>query len=155
MTKIVYGVFDDPDAAERAVETLESHRVPNVVLHTGHVREEEVQIGGTRALSGMITGGLVVGVIGALLSGFVVWPMAGYWFGWSEMLVMVVVGSIFGVVAGGVAGASECKPELQQTVREVDRKGGVLVTYELDPKEDAEAIIDALQARGAEVVRAA
>jgi hypothetical protein len=156
MAKVVYGLFEDRVAAERAIETLHhnvSYRDIGAAVHEGHVRDEDVQLGGTDAMSGMIIGGLVVGVLGAVLAAFVVWPMAGFWFGWPETLIMIGLGSVFGIVAGGVAGASECKASIRQNARAVGR-GRVLVTAELDRDEMA-GVIDLFTQSGGSGVRAA
>lgn len=157
MSRVVYGVFRDDASADKALHDLRAHeryRDVDAVLHRGHVREEDVQLGGTAALPGMIIGGLVVGGLGAILASFVIWPMAGFWFGLPETLLMVIAGSIFGVVAGGVAGASECKDSIRQSARAIDEKGRVLVTAELDDDDVAE-VIEAFTDGGATGVRAA
>ena len=158
MSKVVYGVFRDDVSASRALGRLHAeprYRDIDAVVHEGYVREEDVQLGGTRALSGMIVGGLVVGVIGAIAATFFVWPMAGYWFGLSEALLVVLAGSIFGVVAGGVAGASECKASIREGARTVATQGHVLVTAELDDSDEAAEVVELLREGGASDVRAA
>lgn len=157
MSKVVYGVFRDDVSAGEALDELHAdarYREIDAVVHEGHVREEDVQLGGTRALSGMILGGLVVGGIGAFFASFLIWPMAGYWFGLPEALLVLLAGSIFGVVAGGVAGASECKDSIRAGARKVAAGGPVLLTAELDA-EDVGDLVELLRAGGASEVRAA
>jgi hypothetical protein len=157
MPKVVYGVFRDDEAAGEALGRLHAdarYRDIDAVVHAGYVREEDVQLGGTHALSGMIIGGLVVGLVGAFFAFFFVWPMAGYWFGLPEALLVVVAGSIFGVVAGGVAGASECKSSIREGARKVTGGGPVMLTAELD-RDDVADVVELLRAGGASDVRAA
>jgi hypothetical protein len=156
MPKVVYGVFRDEMSAGEALERLHAdarYREIGAVVHEGHVREEDIQLGGTHALSGMIIGGLLVGLLGAFFAYFFVWPMAGYWFGWPEALLVVLAGSIFGVVGGGVAGASECKASIREGARRVGQ-GGVLVTAELD-RENVADVVELMRAGGAADVHAA
>lgn len=159
MSTVVYGLFEDRQAAERAVESAkasvaEVHHQVDGVVHSGHLREEEVQIAGSEALKGGIMGGLVVGIAGALIATFAIWPFAGHFFGVEALVLMVVAGSIFGVVAGAVAGASECKEAIRDTAAEVD-KGSVLVTLEVEHRQDLELLREALTAAGARKVEAA
>jgi hypothetical protein len=158
MSKVVYGMFRDEPAAAQALDRIHAnarYREIDAVVHEGYVREEDVQLGGTRALSGMIVGGLVVGVIGAIAASFFVWPMAGYWFGFTEAMLVLLAGSTFGVIAGGVAGASECKPSIRDGAHQVAAKGRVMVTAELDDADDVAAVVELLRDGGASEVRAA
>ena len=154
--KVVYGVFDNRASAEAAVQSVDLPTERwNAVVHDEHVREEDVQLGGTQALRGAILGGLVVGSIGALAAVFVLWPMHGWHGAWLAGLAMVLAGSLFGVVAGGVAGASECKDTIREEVGYAERRGKVIVTCEVEHRRDSERVIEAFEARGAEHVRAA
>lgn len=156
MTKVVYGVFEDGDSAQQTLDKLnENHRTNpfNVFVHSGHVREEDVQLGGTGALAGMIIGGLVVGLIGGLLAALVIFPGKGMTFGWEVMFMTMLGGSVFGVVAGAVAGASECKPSIRDSARFVDR-GKIMMTAEVDDGEVAE-VVEAFTDGGGRDVRAA
>lgn len=98
--------------------------------------EEDVQVGGSEALQGAIKGGLVVGLVGALVATFVIWPYAGFDFGLSGFLIMALAGSVFGVVAGAVAGASESKSE----------HGKTLVTVETSDRKEVLELRDSLAA---------
>jgi hypothetical protein len=156
MPKVVYGVFRNDGSADEALGRLHAdarYREIDAVVHQGRVREEDVQLGGTQALSGMLLGGLAVGGIGAFFAYFFIWPMAGHWFGLSEALLVVLAGSIFGVVAGGVAGASECKASIREGARKVG-EGHVMLTAELD-RDDVAEVVELLREGGAADVHAA
>jgi hypothetical protein len=154
MSTVVFGVFDDAHAADRAAQTAHDDLAVDGVVHSGHLREEEVQIGGSEALQGAIQGGLVVGLAGALVATFVIWPYAGFNFGLSGFLIMALAGSVFGVVAGAVAGASECKSAIRKTAADVER-GKTLVTFEASDREEVLKLRDSLTASGATNVQAA
>lgn len=159
MSTIVYGLFDDQQSAERALQSAKDslaqvHHAVDGVVHTGHLREEDVQIGGSDALKGGIMGGLVVGIGGALIATFAIWPFAGYFFGLETLVFMVVAGSLFGVVAGAVAGASECKEAIRGTAREV-RRGRSLVTLDVEHRADVARLRESLSASGGTQVKAA
>jgi hypothetical protein len=157
MSKVVYGVFRDDVSAGEALDRLHAeprYRQIDAVVHQGHVREEDIQLGGTHALSGMLLGGVVVGSIGAVFAYFFVWPMAGYWFGLPEALLVGLAGSLFGAVAGGVAGASECKGSIREGARKVTGEGQVMVTAELD-RDDVAEVVELMRAGGSCDVHAA
>jgi hypothetical protein len=154
MSHIVYAVFDNEQQAERALEQCDSTEPAGAVFHEGHMREEDVQIGATQALLGAIGLGTLVGVVGALIAWLVVWPASGYMFTPWVVPLMAVAGSLFGVVAGAVAGASECKPNVRALTPEVER-GHVVVTCEVQGKADADRILEACARGGSTVAVAA
>ena len=152
--KVVYAVFGDraaADAAARQVGVDEG----SAVVHEMHVREEDVQLGGTEALRGALLGGLVVGLGGALAAVFFIWPMHGWTGAWLAGLAMLLAGSMFGVVAGGVAGASECKTPIREEAGWAARRGKVIVTSELEHARDAKRVMETFEAVGGEHVHAA
>jgi hypothetical protein len=152
--KVVYGVFDNraaADAAARRVGVAEG----SAVVHDTHVREEDVQFGGTQALRGALLGGLVVGIGGALAARFLIWPMHGWTGAWLAGLAMLLAGSMFGVIAGGVAGASECKSTIREQAGYAERRGKVIVTCELEHARDARKVMERFEAVGGEHVHAA
>ena len=155
MSQVIYGVFDNRNQAEDAIEAIEDQtgrKGVNALVHEGHLRDEDVQMGGTDALKGAIAGALVVGIIASLIGGFLLIPNADLSVGWTEFLFIAIGGTIMGVTAGAVAGASEPRPELIAMARRLE-DGKVLVTMdtELAPSE----VIDLFSAHGALEVRAA
>ncbi len=54
-----------------------------------------------------LAGGLVVGLSAATAALAFIGPQSSYVFGWLELMLVGFLGSVFGVVAGAVAGASE------------------------------------------------
>jgi hypothetical protein len=152
--KVVYGVFDDRAAAVAAAQHVGADE-GSAVVHATHVREEDVQLGGTEALRGALLGGLVVGLGGALAAVFFIWPMHGWSGAWLAGLAMAFSGSMFGVVAGGVAGASECKTSIRDEAGWAVRRGKVIVTCELDHARDAKKVMETFEAVGGEHVHAA
>ena len=155
MSQVIYGLFDTRNAAEEAIDAIEAkigNEGVNALVHEGHLRDEDVQMGGTDALKGAIAGALVVGIIASLIGGFLLIPNADLSVGWTEFLFIAIGGTIMGVTAGAVAGASEPRPELIAMARRLE-EGKVLVTMdtELAPSE----VIDLFSAHGALEVRAA
>jgi hypothetical protein len=154
--KVVYGVFDNRASADAAVERVDlPARHWNAFVHDDFVREEDVQFAGTEALRGAILGGLVVGIGGALAAVLFIWPMDGWTGAWGAGALMAMAGSLFGVVAGGVAGASECKSPIRDEVGYAEKRGKVVVTCEVDHARDADRVISILEAGGGEHVNAA
>jgi hypothetical protein len=154
MSHTVYAVFDNERQAERALEKCDSEEPAGAIFHEGHLREEDVQLGATQAFMGAVAGGTVVGLIGALIAWLVVWPAAGYLFTPWVVPLMALAGSLFGVVAGAVAGASECKENVRALTPEVER-GRVVVTCEVEAERDADRILEACTRGGSTVAVAA
>ncbi|MCH9681953.1 MAG: hypothetical protein K0V04_11005 [Deltaproteobacteria bacterium] len=59
------------------------------------------------ALVGAITGGLLVGLTSPTAAFAFIGPMVGYQFGSIELLILGLLGAVFGIIAGAVAGASD------------------------------------------------
>ena len=156
MGRVVYGVFDSAESADEAISDL---TVPqgefNAVIHEQHVREEDVQLGGTDAMRGAIAGGVIVGVFGFLAAVLLIWPSHGWHDAWAAGLLMGFAGSVFGIVAGGVAGASECKASIREGAEFAKKRGKWIVTCELDHNRDAATVIEAFREHGGEHVDAA
>ncbi len=152
MADVVYGVFGSERDARVAIERMENDVADgagiNAVLHHGHLHEEDVQIAGTRAVRGAVLGGLASGFVGALIGALIIVPMGGMSMGLSEYLLLAVASTIFGVVAGGVAGASECKDELCRLADDVE-SGKTLVTVAITNGLSGQAI-DIMERSGAE-----
>lgn len=151
MPQIVYGTFSnraDADQALHRLRALQDREHPgeahNTFVHEGHMREEDVQLGGTLGLAGGIIGGTFVGIVGGLVAQFLIWPMAGVDFGLAGMFLMMMAGSVFGVVAGAVAGASECKSSIRADAERLDKRGGLIVMCETEDRFEVPKIIDAL-----------
>jgi predicted lipid-binding transport protein (Tim44 family) len=151
MPQIVYGTFSNEAEADLALDRLHELQVVehpgeayNAIVHTGHVREEDVQLGGTLGLVGGVIGGLVVGIVGGLIAEFMIWPIAGVDFGIAGMFLMMIAGSVFGVVAGAVAGASECKSSIKADAARMEKNGGSIVVCETDDPFEVPKIIHAL-----------
>lgn len=157
MSTVVTALFPDTRSAHAALDAVASaaadHGPVEGVLHEGRVHEEELPLPGTDALAGAVFGGLVVGGVAALLAGFVLWPDGGYWFGWSAILMMFVAGSVFGVVAGAVAGASEARVAIRNGSDAI-RRGNVLLTCEVED-DDVPSAREALTRAGGHDVLAA
>ncbi|HLT38692.1 MAG TPA: hypothetical protein VK034_20530 [Enhygromyxa sp.] len=156
MSGMIYGVFNNRTQAERAIEAVEGevgHDGLNALVHEGHMRDEDVQMGGTDALKGAIAGALVVGCVAALIGGILLIPGANLSIGWTEFVFMAVGGTIMGVTAGAVAGASEPRKELIAMARRLD-EGKVLVTMATDEIPTA-TIVELFQNHGAVDVKAA
>jgi hypothetical protein len=156
MSGMIYGVFDTRTQAEQAIEAVEGevgHDAINTILHEGHMRDEDVQMGATDALKGAVTGALVVGIVAAIIGGVLLVPGANLSIGWTEWLFMAIGGTIMGVTAGAVAGASEPRKELAAMAKRL-HEGKILVTMATD-EIPAAAIVELFQTHGALEARAA
>jgi hypothetical protein len=153
---MIYGVFGTRAEAEHAIGAVEDelgHDGLNALVHEGHMRDEDVQMGATDALKGAILGAVVVGVIAAIVGGVLLVPGANLSIGWTEFLFMAIGGTIMGVTAGAVAGASEPRKELTAMAQRL-AEGKVLVTMAND-EIPAATIVDLFNASGAVEVKAA
>lgn len=155
MPHIVYGVFDNGAQAEQALAECEISEPVGAQIQEGHWRDEDVQIGASQALWSSMVMGLGVGVAGALFAWAFLWPAFGIPLPWHAMLPFALSASTFGIVAGAVAGASECKTNLRALAPEVEHKHRVVVTCEVDKAGDAAKIKDAFERGGGEFVHAA
>ncbi|HVH99696.1 MAG TPA: hypothetical protein VM869_13335 [Enhygromyxa sp.] len=156
MSGMIYGVFDTRAQAERAIEAVEEqvgHDGLNALVHEGQMRDEDVQMGGTDALKGAVKGALVVGCVAALIGGVLLIPGTNMSVGWTEFLFMAIGGTIMGVTAGAVAGASEPRKELVAMARRLE-EGKVLVTMANDEIPTA-TIVELFEKAGAVEARAA
>jgi len=156
MSGMIYGVFDTRAQAEEAIEAVEEqvgHDGLNALVHEGQMRDEDVQMGGTDALKGAVKGALVVGCVAALIGGVLLIPGTNMSVGWTEFLFMAIGGTIMGVTAGAVAGASEPRKELVAMARRLE-EGKVLVTMANDEIPTA-TIVELFEKAGAVEARAA
>lgn len=156
MSQMIYGVFNTRAQADSAIEAIASETGNggvNALVHEGHLRDEDVQMGGTDALRGAILGAAVVGVVAALIGGVLLVPGANLSIGWSEFFFMAVAGTIMGVTAGAVAGASEPRAELVALAKRL-HEGKILVTMEADEIPLA-TVVELFARNGAVEVKAA
>jgi hypothetical protein len=58
-------------------------------------------------ITGALAGGLFVGLATALVFALALGPASGFPFGIAEISMFFILGAVFGIIAGGVAGASE------------------------------------------------
>ncbi|NVB37157.1 hypothetical protein G6O69_04895 [Pseudenhygromyxa sp. WMMC2535] len=156
MSGIIFGVFEsrrDADAAVEAVSRETGLEEINAVVHEEHLRDEDVQMTGTEALEGAIKGALLVGIAGALIGGLLMIPRADLSVGWAEWGFLALAGTIFGVTAGAVAGASESREEIRAMAEHLEA-GNVLVTMDADEL-PAATVVEIFAANGALDVKAA
>lgn len=156
MSQFVYGVFESRNNAEQAIERVDAlHHGSGVeaFVHEGHLEDGEIQMSGTQGLRGMIAGGVVSGLFGALIAAFVLAPAHDMGFGLAEFMLVALAGGVFGVCAGGVAGASEAKQEVAALGNQL-RAGKVVVTMQV-PTPEAGTVTRLLTESGASMARTA
>jgi hypothetical protein len=156
MSGIIFGVFENRAAADAALEVVSREAGPqgiNAFIHEEHLRDEDVQMTGTEALKGALKGAALVGISGAIIGGLILLPAAGLDVGWTEWVFLAVAGTIFGVTAGAVAGASESREEIRAMAKRLEQ-GNVLVTMEASEM-PAATIVSLFAANGALEVKAA
>lgn len=156
MSGMIYGIFNTRTQAESAIDAVEGasgNAGINALVHADQLRLEDVQMGGTEALKGAILGAAVVGCIAALIGGLLLVPGANLSIGWTEFLFMAIGGTIMGVTAGAVAGASEPRKELLAMAQRL-HEGKVLVTMASDEIPTA-TIVELFTTHGALDVKAA
>lgn len=155
MPTVVYGVFDNEAQADRALADSHTSEAPAAVVLSGHWRDEELQIGATQAFAGAAIMGTFVGLTGAFFAWAFLWPAAGVPLSAWAMLPMALAGAVFGIVAGAVAGAAEGRTNVRALASEVERRGAVVVTCEVERKADAALVRAAFERGGATTVAAA
>lgn len=101
MNNVSYALFDDADAARRAMDAVnasgdESHHF-DVVLHEGRLEQSSMEFFETDSREGLREG-LVIGVVLGGIAGLVVFGPIGLAGG-------AALGSIYGGVAGALGGA--------------------------------------------------
>lgn len=76
------------------------------------------------AVTSGIFGGVLVGLTTAVIGSLFIWPSLGVGFGFGGTMLLFVIGSIFGVVAGAVAGADgdDHEEEVPASTRVVSTK---------------------------------
>lgn len=158
MAKIVYGVFDNAQSAEAVREHVRDGQGArdwrDTMVHEGHFREEDVQLAGTDAKIGAVKGGALVFVVGMVASFVANSLIEGISFGLAEMLLFGFATSIFGVVAGAVAGASEAKEGIRSMGSQA-KQGEVILTVETSRDADAARMVNLFRQNGGHDVHAA
>ncbi len=155
MSGIIFGVFENREAAESAINAVEREVGAELgaVVHEEYLRDDDVQMSGTDALKGALMGAGVVGLFGALIGGLLLIPAADVSIGWTEFVFLGMAGSIMGVTAGAVAGASESREEIRRLAERLEQRK-VLVTFNGADLPSA-TIINLFTANGAVEVKAA
>jgi hypothetical protein len=156
MSQMIYGVFNTRAQADSAIQAIAfetGNEGVNACVHEGQLRNEDVQMGGTDALRGAVLGAVVVSGVAALIGGFLLIPGANLSIGWSEFFFMGVAGTIMGVTAGAVAGASEPRAELVALAKRL-HEGQVLVTMDANEIPIA-TVIELFTKNGAVEIKAA
>lgn len=156
MSGIIFGVFSDRERADAAVAAVEAEAGPqgiNAFVHEESLRDEDVQMRGTDAMRGALMGAGMVGVLGAVVGCLLLIPAADLSIGWTEWFILMFAGSLFGITAGAVAGASEARAEIRAMARKLEQ-GNVLVTMEATEM-PAATIVELLVANGASEAKAA
>lgn len=155
MSGIIFGVFENREAAQTAIDAVERQVGTELgaVVHEEYLRGEDLQMSGTDALKGALLGAAVVGVFGALIGGLLLIPAADVSIGWTEFAFLGLAGSVMGITAGAVAGASESREEIRRMAGRLEQ-GKVLVTFNQADLPSA-TILDLFTANGAVEVKAA
>lgn len=129
MDRLVYAIFEDHESAQRTVDELMAHGVPDdvidLVMHEGTIAEGDLAGPATEARRYGLFGGIVTATAGAVLGGVVG--------GGPGAALGLLMGGLLGGIVASVAGGSEPKPEISELVAEV-RKGRVLLTIDLASK---------------------
>ena len=157
MSQLIHGVFETRDAADDAVRAIERETGRtdglSVVVHEKVFRDEDVQFSGTNAIRSAASAAALVGVVAACIGAFVMAPAMGMPFGWAEFALVALAGTVFGVVAGMVAGASESRKSLEIVAAEVG-EGKIGVTIDAERAEVVDIVVH-LKRHGARHVKAA
>ncbi len=156
MAGIVYGLFENKNAADEAITYVQSkttHSDVNAFVHEGYVRDSDVQITGTAATKWAAGGAISVSLGISLIALFVLAPRAGMELSFFEFVLVFLGGTVFGVIAGVVAGAGEAKAEIRKMANKVG-DGRVLVTLEV-PEGSPKRVVGLLEDSGALEVKAA
>ena len=153
MAKLVYGLFDDHDAATAAVGEMLARGIPkdvvSVVMHEGTLHAEDVQNPGTQAKRFAVAGGVATGAVAALAGGLVA---GGSGMIGAGPLAMALFSGAYGTLLGGlvaaISGSSDARPQIEALAAAVDN-GKVLVTIDVSKKRAAVRCEDFLESHGA------
>lgn len=138
-TQHVYALFDDPEAALAAYQTVQdsgcSTEHCTAVLHENHMDNSLDPVSERASREGAIRGALIGGILGALLGGtaaiiggvVAVGPWAGAAIGGGLL-------AAYGALAGGIAGADEPEGQLRALEEDVS-SGQIVITLETDDDE--------------------
>lgn len=126
MDRLVYGLFDDHDTAQRALDDLLEHGVPEDVLdltmHEQEFVEGDFTGPATKSRRFGVIGGLATAVVGAILG--------GVFAGGVGAALGALSGGLLGTIVSSLAGADDAKKPLGDLVKEI-REGKVLLTVDL------------------------
>ncbi|MCX4247895.1 hypothetical protein [Paraliomyxa miuraensis] len=126
MERLVYAVFDDHDTAQRAIDALLEHGVPEEVvdlaLHEGHVEPADLPAPALRSRRLGLTGGAAAAAVGAVVGILV--TGSGYGAG-----IGLLMGGMLGFLFAALFGHVEPKPEVVTLAQRVEH-GRVLVTVD-------------------------
>jgi hypothetical protein len=156
MSKVVYGIFSDPNTAAEAVDHLEEVHGGHGTYALVHSDEiDEIPIGGTYSGRWAIMAGFGVGFLGATAAALFLAPAAEVTFGLYEFVSITLAGTLFGLVGGAVSGSSEPLPGLRRASRAV-QEGQTVVTVDCDVQgENVVEVADVLADAGASEAAAA
>lgn len=155
MSHVVYALFTDPEVAEGARADLSRHGAGapglNVQPHERRLDANQLPEAATSFGRNMVVttaigtaffvvAGIVVGLLDLV-------PGMGPGMG---VLLGIISGTVVGVYTAMQAGTRVAKPALAELAPRVEA-GAVLLTIELESRSRAEALVDDLDERGAEV----
>ncbi|WP_146158618.1 hypothetical protein [Enhygromyxa salina] len=145
MSRIVYGIYPNREAAEAAKRTLQTaathrdreHEVATAAIHEHEIRPEDLPPAGRSVREAGLIGGVFVAlcvalVLGLLRSGAfagVGGPDALLGVSLGGVLVVSLVAGVFGGVVSGLGGSAENRAEFRRLENAV-ATGSVLLTIE-------------------------
>lgn len=161
--KFIYGVFPDPDPANRAIEDLEDeddpeeteHELASVAIHTHHIDNVDLPRTGTFAVRSAVIGALLVGgsvglFLTLLMTGAFTTIGGPTHIVGSKPLDAVLVTlatAVFGGIAAGLAGTAGDRAAVRKLRNKLGH-GRVLLTLEAS-NERASEIVHTLTRHGA------
>jgi hypothetical protein len=133
--KHVYALFDDPEAALAAYQTVQDNGCTSehctAILHENHIDNSLDPVSDRASREGAVRGALIGGILGAvlggtaaLIGGVVVGP-------WASAAIGGGLLAAYGALAGGIAGADEPEGQLRALEDEVS-SGRIVITLETD-----------------------
>jgi hypothetical protein len=150
---LVYALFDDVSAASAAEAAVRGSfgrgGAAVVQLHTrapldANILPEGATEFGRNIAIAMIGGGVFMAVAGALVGAFDLMLGLGVGLG---IALGFVTGLLMGLVGAMQAGTRVAKPQLRALEPRLARGGAALVLVEVEGKDDAAQLLEALQAR--------
>jgi hypothetical protein len=150
MSNMIYGSFEDLAVGARLADELNTADAIGTfaIAHGRHLREEEIQYPGTLSLRYSVMGALLVGLLGAFLVWTILLPQLGMPLSAWALVPLFTAIAPFGVIAGVVSGAAECKPPLAGLAERTESDDRTLVTAEI-PHSAIAATVAAFRGAGA------